>query len=433
MKNKKVYIALSVDFVHHGHMNLIEKARQLGEITLGLLTDKAIASKKELPYLNYNQRLQIVKNFNGIKKVIPQNEWDYSNNILKIKPDYFVHGDDWNFNGEIQLKENALKALKKVSGKLIEIQHVKDISSSKLKKKSNNVGGMPDVRRSSLKRLLNSGKFLKIIEVHSPISAIIAENTNYKNSNKNIFYDGFWSSSLTDSINNGKPDNESLDISKRLENISRIFDVTTKPLIMDFDSGGRTEHFAVNIKSAERMGISAIIIEDKKGAKQNSLTEKGNKQPQESIMQFCKKIKVGNKNKLTNDFMIIARIESLIMSKPQSDAMKRAVAYIKSGVDGIMIHSKSKSPDEVLIFAKKFRKIKEYDRIPLICVPSTYSQIHDYKLKKAGFNIVIYANHLMRSSVPAMEKISKLILKYGRTYELEKKIASIPKALNYIS
>lgn len=433
MKNKKVYIALSVDFVHHGHINLIQKAKKLGSVTLGLLTDKAISYKKELPYLSYNQRLQIVQSFNGIDNVVPQNEWDYSNNILKIKPDFFVHGDDWNFNGETDLKKSALKALKKVSGKLIEIEHVKDISSSSLKKKSTNVGGTPDVRRSSLKRLFNSGKFLKFIEVHSPISAIIAENTIYKKSNKISFYDGFWSSSLTDSINNGKPDNESLDISKRLENISRIFDVTTKPLIMDFDSGGRVEHFAINVRSAERMGISAIIIEDKKGEKQNSLTEKGNKQPQESILQFCKKIKVGKKNKLTNDFMIIARIESLIMSKGLSDAFKRAEAYIKSGVDGIMIHSKSKKPNEILQFANKFRSIKKYKKIPLICVPSTYNQIYDYKLDKAGFDLVIYANHLMRSSFPAMEETAKLILKHGRTYELEKKIASIPKALNYIS
>jgi phosphoenolpyruvate phosphomutase len=202
---------------------------------------------------------------------------------------------------------------------------------------------------------------------------------------------------------------------------------------MDFDSGGRVEHFAINVRSAERMGISAIIIEDKKGQKQNSLTETGNKQPQESILQFCKKIKVGKKNKLTNDFMIIARIESLIMSKGLSDAFKRAEAYIKSGVDGIMIHSKSKKPNEILQFAKKFRSIKKYKKIPLICVPSTYNQIYDYKLDKAGFDLVIYANHLMRSSFPAMEETAKLILKHGRTYELEKKIASIPKALNYIS
>ena len=433
MKKKTVYIALSVDFIHHGHINLIQKAKEYGSVTLGLLTDKAISTQKELPYLNYQQRLQIVKNINGIDKVVPQNEWNYSTNILKIKPHYFVHGDDWNFNKDLELKKDAIKALKKINGKLIEIEHTKNISSSSLKDKNANVGGTPDVRRASLKRLLKSDKFLKIIEVHSPISAIIAEKTFIKKNKINSFYDGFWSSSLTDSINNGRPDNESLEISKRLENISRIFDVTTKPLIMDFDSGGRIEHFAINVQSAERMGISAIIIEDKKGVKQNSLTEKGNNQLQDSILQFSKKIEAGKKNKLTDDFMIIARIESLIMSKPLSDALKRAKAYIKSGVDGIMIHSKSKEPGEILKFAKAFRKNKNYDQIPLICVPSTYNQIYDYKLKDAGFNIVIYANHLMRSSVPAMEKISNLILKYGRTYEIEKKIASINKTLNYIS
>ena len=430
--NKKVYIALSADFLHHGHINLIKEAKKHGNVILGLLTDKAISENKELPYLNYNQRLQIVKNLSGISRVVPQNKWDYSENILKIKPDYFVHGDDWNFNGEIYLKFNALKALKKIKGKLIEINHTKYISSSNLKKNSRNIAGTPDVRRAKLKRLLESGKFLKFIEVHSPISGIIAENAIYKKKKLINFYDGFWSSSLTDSINNGKPDNESLDISRRLENISRIFDVTTKPLIMDFDSGGRIEHFKLNVRSAERMGVSAIIIEDKKGTKQNSLTISGNKQPQESIAQFCKKIKSGKQNQLTDDFMIIARIESLIMSKPLSDALKRANAYVKAGVDGIMIHSKSNSPDEVLKFAKKLRNNMNYSKIPLICVPSTYSKIFDAKLKSAGFNIVIYANHLMRASIPSMEKISNLILKNGRTFEIEKKISSIKKILNYI-
>ena len=294
------------------------------------------------------------------------------------------------------------------------------------------VGTTPDIRKSKLRRLLETGKFLKFIEVHSPISAIIAENTIINKKNKKLFYDGFWSSSLTDSINNGKPDNESLDISRRLLTINQIFDTTMKPLIMDFDSGGKIEHFEINIRSAEKIGISAIIIEDKKGAKQNSLTVTGNKQPQESISQFSLKIKRGVKNKISKDFMIIARIESLIMSKPMSDAIKRASAYVKAGVDGIMIHSKSEKPDDVLKFASIFRKNKKFKNIPLICVPSTYNKIYDYKLEKAGFNIVIYANHLMRSSIPSMEKVAKNILKNGRTFETEKKIATLGKVLNYI-
>ena len=429
---KKVYISLSADFIHHGHINLINQASSYGKVILGLLTDKAISSNKELPYLNYSQRYKIISSIEGISKVIAQDEWDYSKNLIKVKPDYFVHGDDWNFNGELQLKKNALIALSKFGGKLIEIKHTKNISSAKLKLNTLGVGTTPDVRKSKLKRLIQTGKFLRFIEVHSPISAIIAENTILTKKKQRLFYDGFWSSSLTDSINNGKPDNESLDISRRLQTINQIFDTTTKPLIMDFDSGGKLEHFEINIRSAEKIGISAIIIEDKKGTKQNSLTVTGNKQPQESISQFSLKIKKGVKNKISKDFMIIARIESLIMSKPMNDAIKRASSYIKAGVDGIMIHSKSKKPDEVLKFASLFRKNKKFKDIPLICVPSTYNKIHDSKLEKAGFNIVIYANHLMRSSIPSMEKVARNILENGRTFEIEKKIASIGKVLNYI-
>jgi len=298
---KKVYISLSADFIHHGHINLIQKASSYGKVILGLLTDKAISSNKELPYLNYKQRYKIISSIEGIHKVIPQNEWDYSKNLMKIKPDYFVHGDDWNFNGELQLKKNALIVLRKFGGKLIEIEHTKNISSAKLKLNALGIGTTPDVRKSKLKRLIETGKFLRFIEVHSPISAIIAENTIFSKKKQRLFYDGFWSSSLTDSINNGKPDNESLDISRRLQTINQIFDTTTKPLIMDFDSGGKLEHFEINIRSAEKIGISAIIIEDKKGTKQNSLTESGNKQPQESITQFSLKIKKGVKNKITGE------------------------------------------------------------------------------------------------------------------------------------
>jgi phosphoenolpyruvate phosphomutase len=428
---KKVYIALSADFIHHGHMNLIEKAKDYGDLIVGLLTDNAISNYKDIPYLNFQQRKRVLNNLKFVKKIIPQNEWDYSCNIKKIKPDFFVHGDDWNFNGDIHLKYSALKALKSYGGKLIEIKHTPNVFSSTLIKKNLKLRTTAEIRRSTLIRLLKAKNFLRFIEVHSAISGIIVERTKIRSKNDVKFFDGFWSSSLTDSVNFGKPDNESVTISQRLDNINSVFDVTTKPLIMDFDSGGKKEHFQINLKSAERLGISAIIIEDKKGLKKNSLFKKNN-QPQESINEFCEKIKIGKNSKLSKDFLIIARIESLVLDKKMNDALKRASSYIKAGIDGIMIHSKLKDPKEIFEFAKKFKRIKNSKNIPLICIPSTYNMTYEKELRKAGFNIVIYANHLMRSIIPAMEDTVKKILKYERSFELDKKLLSINSIISLI-
>jgi phosphoenolpyruvate mutase len=430
MKDKIVYISLSVDILHHGHINLINHARKYGKVVAGLLTDSAISSKKRLPLLNFSQRKKILENISGISKVIPQNEWEYSKNILKIKPNYMVHGDDWLSGSDKYLRTGTLKALEKVGGKLIEIPYTKDISSYSLKERMYLDSTIPSSRQAILKRLLEAKKISRFLEAHSPLSAIIAEQVYYKNKyGKKIEFDGFWSSSLTDSTLKGKPDIEVLDLNQRLTNINDIFDVTSKPLIIDIDTGGKIEHLEINLKTIERSGISAIIMEDKKGLKKNSLFGNTVKQEQETPKEFSKKISAGKKV-TTNKLMIIARIESLILGKPLKDAINRAKQYVDAGADGIMIHSKDKDPKEIFQFAKKFRK--EYSNIPLISVPSSYNSVKDYQLESAGFNIVIYANHMLRASYPAMRKIAIDILKNGRSFESEKNIMSISSILELI-
>lgn len=428
---KKVYIGLSGDFIHHGHINLITKASKLGALTVGLLTDKAILTKRDLPYLNYEQRKSILSSFKQIKNIIPQNDWDYSVNIKKIKPDFFVHGDDWKKNSDNFLRKKVISALNSYGGKLIEVSHTKGVSSIAYSKNVSKKLNSPIYRSSKLQRLLLLKKELRFIEVHSPISGMIVEQLVVAKKKQRLIFDGFWSSSLTDSINLGKPDNESLDIHQRLQNVNNIFDVTTKPLIMDFDSGGRIEHLIPQLKSAERLGVSAVILEDKKGLKKNSLLEKGNDQKQDSIKSFSKKINVSRKNIYNKDFKIFARIESLILGKDIKDAILRAKSYIKAGADGIMIHSKSKESKEVLDFAKKFKSIKNFENTILICVPTTYNSILDKKLFKAGFNIIIYANHLMRASLKSMKDISQSILDKGRSFEIEKKLLPIDEIVNF--
>ena len=430
IKATKIYVGMSVDVLHHGHINILEKASKYGKVVVGLLTDKAIAIGKRLPLLNYEQRLKIVRGIKYVSEVVPQEDWDYSNNLLKYKPEFMIHGDDWTEGPLAPYRDLAIKALNSYGGKLIEIPYTKDISSTKLVENILEIGTTPDSRRASLRRLINSKKIVRIIEAHSPLSALIGEKIKVNKDNQFREFDGFWSSSLTDSTEMGKPDIEALDISKRLENINNIFDVTTKPLIMDADTGGKIEHFNLNIKSMERLGISAVIIEDKKGLKKNSLFGNDVDQSQDDIEIFSEKIFSAKKNIISDDFMIIARVESLILEKGLDDALKRSFAYVDAGADGIMIHSRKKDPDEVFMFSKRFREVHPY--IPLVVVPTSFNNIVEEELIDNGFNIVIYANHLLRASYPAMKKVAEQILLDSCSAGVDKDIISISEILNLI-
>jgi len=426
----KVYIGMSLDILHHGHINVIEKAREYGEVIIGLLTDAAIADHKRLPVLTYEQRRKIAENLAGVAEVVPQHEWDYSINIRKYRPDFMVHGDDWHEGPLAPYRELAIAALNEYAGQLIEIPYTQGVSSGALSSQMIEIGTTPDIRRASLKRLLSAKKIVRIIEAHSPLSALIAENAKEEREGKAVQYDGFWSSSLTDATEMGKPDIEALSISQRLNNINHIFDVTTKPMIMDADTGGKVEHFELDVRSMERLGISAVIIEDKTGLKKNSLFGNDVAQTQEDIETFSHKIRTARAARVSDDFMVIARIESLILDKGMDDALTRARAYVNAGVDGIMIHSRQKEPDEIFGFAEAFRT--EFPYIPLVSVPTSYNQVTEDELAAHGFNIVIYANQLLRASYPAMRDVAKEILKSGRSAEVDGKIISIKEILELI-
>ena len=430
MKKKFVYIGLSADMLHHGHINLIRSAQKYGSLMIGLITDKVFSERKRLPLLNYTERKIILESIKGVDKVVPQDSWDYTVNLKKYKPQFMIHGDDWLKGKEFNLRKKVKKTLNSYGGKLIVVPYTKGISSQALADQQYSLGITPEIRLKSLKRSLELKGFLRFIEAHSPISAMIVENTKIHLNNGVKYFDGFWASSLTDSARLGKPDNEVLNISDRLYNINQIFDVTTKPLIMDIDTGGKVEHLKINLASMERLGISAVIMEDKKGLKKNSLLGTSVKQKQESIKDFSKKIKTIKLNQLNNEFMLISRIESFILKKGVNDALMRAKSYINAGTDGIMIHSKEKNPNEIFEFAKRFRK--NFKDVPLICVPTSYNSVKEDTLIKKGFNIVIYANHLFRAGYPSMQNAALSILKNGRSKEIDKKIISIKEILNLI-
>jgi len=429
-KSKTVYVAMSADLVHPGHLNIINRASKLGNLIIGLLTDSAIASYKRVPVMEYKDRFKIISSIKGVSNVIKQETHDYTKNLKKIKPDFVVHGDDWKQGIQSNVRNKVIKELKKWGGKLVEFPYTKGISSSKLISLYKEIGTTPDIRRKQLKRILSSKKLSRFLDIHNGLSGLIVENTKVQIKGKIEEFDGMWGSSLTNSTAKGKPDIEAVDFTERLQLLNEVLEVTTKPIIYDGDTGGKIEHFVFTVKTLERLGVSAIIIEDKVGLKKNSLFGTSVKQQQDTPSSFSKKIKAGKNAQATEEFMIIARIESLILNKGIKDALQRAKKYINAGADGIMIHSRRNNPSEIFEFCKFYNKFKT--RRPLVIVPSSFSQVTEEKLSRAGANIVIYANHLLRSVYPNMVNTAKSILKNKRAYQIEKKLLSIKDILELI-
>ncbi len=427
---KKVYVGMGTDLIHHGHINIIEIARELGEVTVGLLSDKAVSKYSRPPFLNYDERKKILENLKGIKEVIPQKKLDYEENLRSLKPDYVVHGNDWKIGPQKHIREKVINTLKEWNGELVEPEYTAGISSTGLREALKEVGTTPDIRRRMLRRLLDSKDIVRVLEAHNGISALIVEETKVTDENELCEFDAMWVSSLTDSTAKGKPDTEYVDRTSRFNTINDILDVTTKPIILDGDTGGVTEHFALLVKNLERLGVSAVIIEDKVGLKRNSLFGTEVKQELDTIEGFCEKINTGKKSQVTDDFMIIARLESLIADHGMEDALTRAKAYIEAGADALMIHSRHKDGTEIIEFMRRYQEF-EY-KIPVVSVPSSYNQFTEDELKKVGFSMVIYANHLLRAAFPAMKKTAESILKNKRSKEADKYCMSIKEILTIL-
>jgi phosphoenolpyruvate mutase len=430
MKKKIVYVGISGDILHPGHINILKIASKYGLVVVGLLTDNAIASYKRIPFLNYKSRELILVNLKLVHKVMPQNTLDYTENLIKIRPDFVIHGSDWKNGVQKKTRDKVIRVLKKWSGKLIEPDYTKNISSTLLRNNILKSGITSEQRKSKLKRLINAKPIVRIIESHSALSALIVENLNFYFKNQFVEFDGMWSSSLTDSTLRAKPDNQAVDYSTRVNALNDMLETSLKPIIFDADNGGRLEHLPYLVKSLERLGVSAIVIEDKKGLKINSLFSDQKQSQQESIVEFCKKIKKASETKVSDDFLIIARIESLILGKNIKDALHRAEQYSAAGADAILIHSKEKTPKEIYEFARLFKKSKFYK--PMIAIPSTYSGVYEKALIKNGFKVVIYANHLLRASYKAMYQTAKKILINQRTLETEKDITPIKEIISLI-
>lgn len=427
---KSVFACFSTDVIHEGHLHIIQEAQAYGELTIGVLTDEALIKFDRFPTITFDERFQMMQKLDGVAHVVAQSTVSYTENLQKLKPDYVIHGDNWKTNEQKIIRDNVLKVLSTWGGQLIEVPYTRTEKVQHIDKVMHDKLAMPEFRRKRLRQLLQLRPIVKALEVHSGITALIAEKTIVQNKEELDQFDAMWISSLCDSTAKGKPDIELVDMSSRIRTIDDVMDVSTKPIILDGDTGGLIEHFVYNVRTLERLGVSAIIIEDKTGLKKNSLFGNDVEQTQDSIAHFCEKIKAGKQAQLSEDFMIIARIESLILEKGIADALQRAYAYVAAGADGIMIHSRQKTPDEIFAFCDAFRQKDK--NTPIVVVPTSYHSVLEEQLAAHGINIVIYANQLTRSAFPAMQETAASILKHHRAKEADAQLMSIKDIITLI-
>jgi phosphoenolpyruvate phosphomutase len=430
--SKKVYVGMSADLLHHGHLNILRSARELGEVTVGLLTDAAIASYKRLPYLTYEERREIVANIKGVHEVVPQETLDYVPNLERYRPDYVVHGSDWREGVQRETRQRVIDTLAQWGGELVEPEYTQGISSTQLNRAVREIGTTPQVRMRQFRRLLGAKSVVRVMEAHNGLSGLLVEHARGTRQGRPQEFDAMWLSSLTDSTAKGRPDIEVVDRTSRLQTINEILEVTTKPIVFDGDTGGLPEHFVYLVKSLERLGVAAVVIEDKIGLKKNSLLGTDVVQTQDTIPDFCHKIRQGKKAQVTDDFMVVARIESLILGKGVEDAVERAVAYGEAGADAILIHSRSKDASDIRSFCSQYGGLSAEQRRPLFCVPTTYAHLAEEALAELGMKVVIYANQLLRSSYPAMKRTAEVILASGRSQEVDEALMPIDEILRLI-
>lgn len=427
---KRVYTCFCTDVIHEGHLNIIRHAKQYGEVTVGILSDAAMIRYNRFPTVTFQERWDMVCSIEGVSLVAEQRDIMYDEIIRELRPDFVIHGDNWKQGPERAIRENVRRLLGEYGGQLIDVPYTYSDNVRRIDERIREKLSMPEYRRRRLRQLIGLCPIVKAIEVHSGLTGLIAEKTVVENNGELDQFDAMWLSSLCDSTAKGKPDIELVDMTSRFRTIDDVMEVTTKPIIFDGDTGGLIEHFVYTVRSLERMGVSAVIIEDKTGLKKNSLFGVEAEQTQDSMEHFCEKIRMGKKVQLTDDFMIIARIESLILEQGMEDALSRAAAYVEAGADGIMIHSRKKDPAEILQFCDRFREVNK--TTPLVVVPTSFNSITEMELAAHGVNLVIYANQLTRSAFPAMEQTAKDILKYHRAFEVDSRLLPIRQILTLI-
>ena len=430
IESRKVYMCFSSDVIHGGHISIIKKAQKLGKLIIGVLSDEVVASYKRMPIVPASERKLMFENLVDVYKVVDQNTLSYRENLEKYRPEIVVHGDDWCTGFQRPIRDEVTDILASYGGKLVEFPYSNDKKYKEIESHTRSDLAMPDIRRGRLRRMLDAKGFVTAMEAHDGLTGLVVENTVVYQSGMARQYDAMWVSSLCDSTAKGKPDIELVDMSSRFRTIEDITEVTTKPIIFDGDTGGKTEHFVYTVRTLERLGVSMVIIEDKTGLKKNSLFGTEVEQTQDSIENFSAKIRAGKKAQRTKEFMICARIESLILERGMEDALSRAFAFVDAGADAIMIHSRKKDPSEIKEFIEKFRSKDQ--TTPIVLVPTSFNSVKEEEWKECGANIIIYANQLMRATVPAIQQAAKIILENHRAEECDKMLMPFNEIIRLI-
>ena len=427
---KTIYTCFCTEVIHEGHLNILRQARSYGRVIVGALSDRALIRYNRFPTISQEERVRLYRALEGVDTVVVQDDMLYEDVLSLIRPDYVIHGDNWQTGPEAAIRAQVVQKLEEIGGTLIEVPYTSNEGVKKIDSQLREKLAMPEYRRKRLRQLIEMCPVVKVLEAHSGLTGLIAEKTVVEQNGRLDQFDAMWVSSLCDSTAKGKPDIELVDMSSRLRTIDDIMEVTTKPIILDGDTGGLAEHFMYNVRTLERMGVSAVIIEDKTGLKKNSLFGTEVEQTQDDIENFSAKIRAGKRAQLTDDFMIIARIESLILERGMEDALARAAAYVEAGADGIMIHSRKKDPAEILEFCDRFRA--QDPSTPIVVVPTSFNVITEEELAAHGVNIVIYANQLTRSAFPAMQQTAEEILRYHRAQEVDTRLMPIKDIIQLI-
>jgi phosphoenolpyruvate phosphomutase len=429
-KEPTVYAAMAADPVHSGHIRVLAEAAKLGRVIVGLLTDQAIASYKRLPYLTFEQRKMVVESMRQVAYVVPQRTLDYAENLRTLRPDVVVHGDDWRTGVQSAIRGKVIETLREWGGRLVEMPYTQGISSTRFHEQLRATGTTPDARLRQLRRLIDAKPLVRLLEVHNGLTGLIADSAQVECEHGAREFDGMWASSFTDATMRGKPDNEAVDFSARMTTLNDVLDVTKKPILFDADTGGHPEHLAFTVRSLERLGISGLVIEDKTGLKHNSLLGADCRQAQDGVERFAAKIEAAAGSRVTGDFLIIARIESLILNNGLDDAVRRAEAYLDAGADGLMIHSRQRTPAEIFAFCERYARLDP--RKPLVVTPSSYSSVYERELQSAGANVVVYANQMLRAAYPAMVRVAHSILAHGRAFDSEAECLPLDEAVRLI-
>jgi phosphoenolpyruvate phosphomutase len=427
---KTVFVVMSAEIFHPGHLNIIKVARDLGEVTVGLATDRFNARYKRLTLMSYEDRKAIVENINGVKNVIAQDTLDLAPILRELRPDYFVHGDDWKFGPLKAVRQQVLEVMQEWGGVLVEPPYTEGISSTKLNAAWRSIGATPETRIRHFRRMLEFQPVVRLLEVHNSLSGIIIERTLVEGNERDKEFDGMWYSDLTDSLAKGKPNSSFVDLTSRINTIHGILESTTKPLIVEAGNGGITEHFVSTVKTLERLGVSAVVIADKVGYEGAVFSLNGNEPVQEDVNDFARKIASGKKTQVNKDFSIITQINSLVMHEDVENALRRARVYIEAGVDALMIHSNVETLTDFFEFCRSYRNLE--DKVPLLAAIPARSSLDEDQLISAGVQFIVYPDQLLRAAYTSMLNAAKTLLIQARASDVDELYAPISEICDFV-